>query len=88
MIELAKISPQDAVELYQMRILAFQPLLDKYQDFDTNPAAETFERFQRYFGENSDCYFIKAHWERVGALRVVRCSEVECRLSSIFVLPE
>ncbi len=88
MIELVKIGPQDAEELYRMRILAFQPLLDKYQDFDTNPAAETFEQFQRYFRENSDCYFIEADGKRAGALRVVRQSETECYLSSILVLPE
>lgn len=87
-IELVKIGPQDAKELYQMRIQAFQPLLDQYQDFDTNPAAESFERFQRYFRENSDCYFIEAAGKRVGALRVVRLSEKECRLSPIFILPE
>jgi len=88
MIKLVKIGPQDAEELYQMRILAFQPLLDKYQDFDTNPAAESFERFRRYFRENSNCYFIGADGKRVGALRVVRQFERECRLSPIFVLPE
>lgn len=88
MIELVKIGPQDAEELYQMRILAFQPLLDQYQDFDTNPAAESFERFQRYFRENSDCYFIEDDGKRVGALRVVRQSGKDCYLSPIFVLPE
>lgn len=88
MIELVKIGHQDAEELYQMRILAFQPLLDKYQDYETNPAAETFEQFQRYFQENSDCYFIEAGGKRAGALRVVRLSERECYLSCVFVLPE
>ncbi len=88
MIELVKIDPRDAEELYQMRVLAFQPLLDQYQDFDTNPAAETFEQFQRYFQENSDCYFIEADGKRVGAMRVVRRPEKECHLSPIFILPE
>ncbi len=88
MIELVKIGPQDAEELYRMRIRAFSRLLDKYQDFDTNPAAETFEQFRRYFRENSDCYFIEADGKKAGALRVVRQSETECRLSPVFVLPE
>ncbi len=88
MIELVKLGPQDAEELFQMRIQAFQPLLDKYQDFDTNPAAESFERFQRYFREYSDCYFIETKRKRLGALRVVRLSEKECYLSQIFILPE
>lgn len=87
MIELVKASPQDAEDLYEMRLQAFQPLLNKYHDYETNPAAETFEHFQRYFQENSDCYFIVADGKKAGALRVVRQSERECRLSSIFVLP-
>lgn len=88
MVELIKASLQDAEELYRMRIQAFQPLLDKYQDYETNPAAETFEQFQRYFRENSDCYFIETDGKKVGALRVVRLPEKECHLSPIFVLPE
>ncbi len=88
MIKLVKIAFQNGKELYQMRIRAFQPLLDKYQDYETNPAAESFEKFQRYFSENSDCYFILAGEEKVGALRVVRQLENACKLSPILVLPE
>ncbi len=88
MIKLEKIGFQNGEELYQMRIQAFQPLLDKYQDYETNPAAETFEEFQRYFSETSDCYFIVAGEEKVGALRVIRQSENACKLSPILILPE
>ena len=35
-INLLKATPEDANELFQMQIMTFKPLLEKYQDFDRN----------------------------------------------------
>ena len=37
-IKLVRISVEDTEKLWKMQVQAFQKLLDKYQDFDTNPA--------------------------------------------------
>lgn len=62
--------------------------MKRHQDFDTNPAVESREKFQRYFLENSDNYLIRLGAISVGALRVVRLADGVCRLSPISVLPE
>lgn len=88
MIRLVKVGPEQGEKLFQMRRKAFLPVLERYQDFDTNPAAESWEDFQRYFRKNSDNYFIQLGEIPVGTLRVVRLSEDSCRLSPISILPE
>lgn len=88
MIKLVKVGPEQGEKLFQMRRKAFLPVLERYHDFDTNPASESWEDFQRYFRENSDNYFIQLGEIPVGVLRVVRLSEDSCRLSPISILPE
>ena len=40
-IKLVRIGVNDAEKLWTMQVQAFQKLLDKYQDLETNPANET-----------------------------------------------
>ncbi len=78
----------DCPRIHAMQAAAFQPLLDKYNDRDTNPAAESLERVVRRFTQpGSEYWFILADGERVGALRVCGSGERR-RLSPIFILPE
>ena len=87
-VELQRAVPEDGPKLYQMQKRAFQSLLDRYQDWDTSPAAETLERtLDRLREENADFYFILVHGRKAGGLRVVRLPEHH-RLSMVFVLPE
>lgn len=88
MIKLVKAGFEQGEKLFQMRRKAFLPILERYQDFDTNPAAESWEDFQRYFRENSDNYLIQLGEIPIGALRMVRLPKDSCRLSPIFILPE
>ena len=46
MITLTKAKKCDGEKLYQLQVTGFAKLLNKYQDFDINPAAETIERVQ------------------------------------------
>ena len=56
---LKKASLEDAEQLHEMQRRSFSQLLQKYQDYETNPAAEslekTIERLQRagsdYYGK-------------------------------------
>ena len=49
MIRLQKAIKSDLNTIYEMQKAAFQPLLEKYQDYETNPAAESFERTAQRF---------------------------------------
>lgn len=88
MVYLKKASVSDAHELHQMQVQAFLPLLYRYRDYETNPAAEEPERtFGRLQREGSHYYFILKNGEKVGAIRVQQLGEM-CRISPIFILPE
>lgn len=73
-----------------MQVVSFSSLLEKYQDYDLNPAAEKLSVVQnRMLNTLSIYYFIVMDKKRVGALRVVNLEEQgRCRVSPIFVLPE
>lgn len=87
MIRLQKAIDSDLNTIYEMQKTAFQPLLEKYQDYETNPAAEPFERTAQRFSEpNVDYYLIFLDDEKIGAVRVRR-QETENVLVQILILP-
>jgi len=43
-IRLEKATEADASRIFDIQVEAFQPLLEKYQDFKTNPANESIDR--------------------------------------------
>lgn len=52
-VTLLRVNIDDAKELYAMQVDAFKELLEKYQDFDTNPANESMENVEaRYFKQD------------------------------------
>lgn len=85
---LKKASLEDAEQLHEMQRRSFSQLLQKYQDYETNPAAEslekTIERLQRV---GSDYYYIMVNGEKAGAIRAQR-QEAECYRIGLYVLPE
>lgn len=88
MITLQKAGLEDAKAIHAMQVRAFQSLLDKYQDYGTNPAAEPIEKvLARMRMENSYYYFILLGNVAVGAIRIVD-NGMGCRVSPIFILPE
>lgn len=90
-IKLVRANPDDAKELHAMQVEAFQKLLDKYQDFDTSPASESWEKVEaRLQQEFTYYYFICLGPQKVGAVRVIDKQEAgkNKRISPIFVLPE
>lgn len=78
----------DAEQLYELQIKSFKPLLDKYQDYETNPGAEKIERIiGRLHEHNSFYYFIQIEHSIIGAVRIVDFGDL-CRLKQIYILPE
>ncbi len=89
MITLRKAELADAEQLWQMQLEGFKALLERYQDFDTNPAAEPLERTVmrlqqpwRYF------YFIMEDETPVGAISVRVLDEGWKKLGPLWVQPE
>jgi len=89
-IHLEKASINDCEKIHHMQMLGFQALLDKYQDYETNPGAETLEQIKmRFMYSQIDHFFIKLQDEEIGYIRInSRVDENTCRLSQMFILPE
>lgn len=89
-IGLQKATIVDAGEIHSMQICSFRSLLEKYQDFDTNPGNETVDRvIERLSQDFTDFYIIKNGENAVGAIRVVKLHNGDrCRISPIFVIPQ
>lgn len=87
-ITLQKAHFGDCILIHQMQITSFITLLEKYKDYDTNPAAETLEKIEQRMAQNiADYYFICLDNEKIGVIRVVRLKDI-CKISPMFVLPE
>ena len=88
-INLQKASYDDCEVIHEMQLRSFRQLLDKYQDFATNPGAESLVliigRMQQDF---NDYYLIQLDGQNIGAIRVQRRPDNRCRISPLFLLPE
>lgn len=88
-IQLIRASMKDAETIWRMQQEAFAFLLERYQDYDTNPASEPLEKVQRRIAsEGTHFYFIAAGGVPVGAIRVVDKGDGSVkRISPLFILP-
>ena len=90
-IDLIRASLKDTKEIWEMQVKSFKNFLDKYQDFETNPANEPISNVEMRLKQNfTFFYFIFVDNKKVGAIRVVDYKERDKnkRISPIFVLPE
>lgn len=87
-IKLVRISVEDTEKLWKMQVQAFQKLLDKYQDFDTNPANETKEKIKtKLLQEYTFFYYIYEENNIVGAIRVIdRRDGIRKRVAPVFIM--
>lgn len=80
---------EDAELIQDMKIRAFQPLYEVYEDHDTSPVNESFERMVQILQEeNTDYLLIQWQTTVVGAVRVIEKNPGIFRISPIFILPE
>lgn len=87
-ISLRKAEYKDCPLIHSIQVKSFIGLLQKYNDFDSNPAAESLDRIQQRFQQPfTDYYLINAEEQIVGMLRVCNFG-INCRLSPICILPE
>ena len=89
-VELVPASREDIRDIWEIQVKAFSPLLEKYQDYATSPAAESPEQVLRKHEEaGARYYFINAGGRRVGMVRAVdRGDGSRKRISPICILPE
>lgn len=90
-VSLERISCEAAEKLWTMQTTAFRELYDRYQDAETNPAAEPIDKIiMRLNQPFTYYYFILADNVAAGAIRVVDKHEygIAKRISPVFVMPE
>ena len=89
-VRLVRASMADAETIWQMQRIAFAQLLEKYQDFDTNPGNELLEKVQwRLSLPATYFYFIQIDGVNAGAIRIIdHHDEQRKRISPLFVMPE
>lgn len=86
-ISLKKASLSDAKELFTLQKKVFQPIYDKYQDHDTSPVFQTFERFVERL-QTGDFYKIYEYGLLVGSVHVYPKSPGNMRLQMINILED
>ena len=89
-IQLVRAAPDDAGRIQAMLKESFAGLLEKYQDYDTNPGTMTVEAVRLRLDQKQTYYYvIVADGETVGGIRVVdwRDGQTRKRIAPLFVLP-
>ncbi len=89
-ISLEKASETDAHAIYDMQVKAFKPLLEKYQDYETNPANEKIDRvLSRIHDPKGGFYKIIVEGTLVGAICARwKDNETTYWISPMFIMPE
>lgn len=89
-MELRRIHTDEAVPLWEMQKTCFAALLEAYQDYETNPAAEPLSRITERLAQPFTYYYwITADGEAAGAIRIVDKQDGSRRqISPLFILPE
>lgn len=89
MIHLQQATAEDALALFKLQVAAFSPLLEKYQDYDTNPANETIDRVYARIHHPAGCFYkIIEDGQLVGAICIRWKNNVHFRISPLFLAPD
>ena len=89
-VSLIKANRDDMQTIWEMQVEAFAELLEKYQDHDMSPAAESFDKVLARFEQAWTTYFfIEADKIKVGAVRVIDKKDgTRKRISPIWIMSE
>lgn len=89
-IELKPAMQEDIETVWKMQVEAFSELLEKYQDYDTSPAAEEIDKVTARFKQPwTNYFFIMANDEKVGVIRVIDKKDgSRKRISPIWIMKE
>ncbi|WP_338652641.1 GNAT family N-acetyltransferase [Sporosarcina psychrophila] len=88
-VTLEKANEFDAQSLFDIQVNAFLPLLEVYEDYNTNPANETIQRMiTRINNTSGGVYKIKSDTILVGAISIWWKEETEFWISPMFIQPK
>ena len=86
-ITLKRANLDKANQILEMQITAFENLLNKYQDYDTNPGAEDLDKIIKKLKQRgSYFYLINLGETSVGAIRIIDRKIGKKLISPIFIL--
>ncbi|GAA0127546.1 GNAT family N-acetyltransferase [Clostridium sp. CTA-19] len=89
MIKVKKISGDVADVIYNIQRKSFEPLLNKYHDYDSSPAMESIERIREKIDrKNTTAYIFQLNDINVGYVRVMELEYMTYKISALCVLPE
>ncbi|MFD2212024.1 GNAT family N-acetyltransferase [Virgibacillus halophilus] len=87
-VSLVKAIESDAHSVLEIQIKAFSPMLEKYKDYETNPANETIDRvIKRINRSDGSFYKILVDNKLVGAICVFWKKDKQFWISPMFILP-
>lgn len=89
-VALKKAVKDDLPLIHRLQVDSFKALIDKYQDYSTNPGAEGLERIEARYNQKETTYYIILYNDQaVGAIRVYYSEELNsCRISPMFIHPD
>lgn len=90
-VQLIRATVENAENIWHIQVEAFSPLLDKYQDYEINPASEPIGKVKERLEQSSTYYYyIKMCDDIVGAIRVIDYKNTNIRkcISPLCVLPK
>lgn len=89
MLKIKQTSSDAAEIIHNLQKRSFDPLLEKYQDYDMNPAMESVEVIrQKIDRENTTAYIFQLDDEFVGWVRVTELEGMVYKISALCVVPE
>src|SRR5690606_39426113 len=87
-VVLERATNNDAQAIFELQVESFMPLLQKYQDYETNPANETIEKvIRRINRSNGGFYKILANNILVGAICIYWKENSQFCISPMFIHP-
>ena len=87
-VNLIRAELTDSEKLLEIQKICFTPHLERYQDFDTNPAMASLDRI-RWRIQNENFYKITYEDIWVGSINIIKHDEAcACKLHIINILPE
>lgn len=89
-VSLKAATREDIETIWKMQVEAFAGLLEKYQDYDMSPGAESLEKVMARFEQPwTTYYFITAGDQYVGAVRIVDKKDgSRKRISPLWIMPK
>lgn len=89
MLKVMQISSDIADVVHAIQKRSFKQLLDKYHDYDVNPAMESIDMVKKKMDRaNTTAYIFKLKDVNVGWVRVTELAEMTYKISALCVLPE